>query len=126
MNIKKLNEEIERFLQKDSGSIELLTKPEMELTTLYSGDQEWPLNIYLKSNEKGFSVQSELNGELVARTRIFKTVKKALDAYIELCIKENESTDIIMDLIDNGTANFVDNVYADYLYDNLSDIYDGV
>ena len=125
MNLKKLNEEIEELLSQDKDITKTSSFVSNQSTTLYSGDEQWPLNIYLKFNKKGFSVESELNGEVVYRTKNFETIKQALDAYIDFCKEENDSTDIIVDLIENGAANFLDNSYANYLYDNLSDIYYG-
>ena len=125
MNLKKLNEEIEELLSQDKDITKTSSFVSNQSTTLYSGDEQWPLNIYLKFNKKGFSVESELNGEVVYRTKNFETIKQALDAYIDFCKEENDSTDIIVDLIENGGANFLDNSYANYLYDNLSDIYYG-
>lgn len=123
--VNGLNQEIEELLSQDKDINKPSTFAANQSTTLYSGDEQWPLNIYLKFNKKGFSVESELNGEVVYRTKNFETIKQALDAYIDFCKEENDSTDIIVDLIENGAANFLDNTYANYLYDNLSDIYYG-
>lgn len=122
MNLTNINEQVEQLLQEDDLNSPLPI-PNEQLIPLYSGDDQYPVKIYLHHTENLFFVTEELHDEVIVRTYKYQTPEEAMDEYISLCSAEEDNDDIMMDLIQNGAPNFLDNIYADYLYRNLADAY---
>lgn len=111
---KKLNEEVENILIANDDNLKNMP--------IFSGPDEWPLIVELKRNKKGYFVTYGFEGD-VEKTKIFKTAKEALDAYIEVCIEEDASSDLIYQMVDWPFSEFHHNDYSNYVALALENYY---